>query len=78
MNQSRIIEDLRNRIDDAEEELEYNIQRKEELKEEVKKLKDSVKYWQDTSHNYMGQIKSILNDKEKIEVECENVKDELK
>ena len=37
---------------------EYCIRRKEELKDKVKKLEDSVKYWQDTSQNYIGQIKS--------------------
>ena len=39
---------------------------------------DSFKCWQNTLHNYVEYVKSILNDKEKIEEEYENVKYELK
>ena len=78
MDKSRIIDDLRKQLDDAEDEIEYNIKRKEELKDEVMDLKKSVKYWHDTSQNYMDQIKSILKDKEKTDGELETVKDELK
>ena len=35
MNKDRVIRDLRAKLEGAEEEIEYNITRKEELKKEV-------------------------------------------
>ena len=78
MEKDRIIDDLRKNLEDAEEEIEYNVNRKEELKDEVKELKESVEYWQDTSQNYMEQIKSILKKKEELQTKLSDTEDELK
>ena len=78
MEKDRIIDDLRKNLEDAEEEIEYNVNRKEELKDEVKELKESMEYWQDTSQNYMEQIKSILKKKEALETKLSDTEDELK
>ena len=44
MNKDEIIEDLHRKLEAADEEIDYNIERKEELKKEVRELKDSVEY----------------------------------
>ena len=65
-------------LEDAEDEIHYNVNRKEELKDEVKEFKKSVEYWQDTSQNYMEQIKSILKKKEDLQTKLSDTEYELK
>ena len=78
MDRDRIIDDLRKNLEDAEDEIHYNVNKKEELKGKIKELKESVEYWQETSQSYMEQIKSILKRKEDLQTKLFDTEDELK
>ena len=67
MNKDRIIADLRRKLDEAEEEIEYNVRRKEELKKDIDELEDRLRGARNMYGNYMDQCKNLANSKRDLE-----------
>merc|ERR1711954_491705 len=83
-SKDRIIQDLREKLEDAEEEIKYNVERKEELKRDLReadknteKLEDQLKSANEIYDHYFSQCCSLSRAKNKIEQKLENVNKEL-
>ena len=59
MNKDRIIADLQAKLEEAEDEIEYNLKRKGELKNEIEDLKEQLKDSKDMTANYFDQCASM-------------------
>ena len=67
MNKDRIIADLRRKLQEAEEEIDYNVSRKEELKRDIEDLEEQLSGARDMYGSYMDQCKNLANSKREIE-----------
>ena len=73
MNKDRIIADLRRKLDEAEEEIEYNVRRKEELKKDINELEDQLRGACNVYGSYMDQCKNLANSKRDLETRLEEI-----
>ena len=85
MSKDRTIQDLRRKLVEAEEEIDYNVKRKEELKteledsdEKIRELEGKLKSSDDMYSHYFQQCCSLSQKIHKLEKELEETKDELK
>ena len=85
MTKDRQISDLKRSLKEAEEEVDYNVQRKEELKKDLKDadkkiehLQDELKNSDDMYSHYFQQCCSLSRKIHQLETELESTKDELK
>ena len=85
MNKDRVIRDLRAKLEGAEEEIEYNITRKEELKKEVEEANDEIrsleeklKYANNCYDNYFQQARNLANEREELKKQLNEAHDELR
>ena len=77
MNKDRIISDLRGQLEEAEEEIEYNVRRKEELKDKIERLEEELQGARDMYSNYFDQCKSLANSREELQSQLQAVQEEL-
>ena len=67
MNKDRIIQDLREKLEEAEEEIEYNVRRKEELKDKIESLEKQLRGARDMYSSYMDQCKNLADRNRELE-----------
>ena len=77
MNKDRLITDLWRELDEAEEEIEYNVRRKEDLKEEFEYLKLELKEAKKTSDHYSDQCSFLSRKKDELETNLGKLASEL-
>ena len=73
MNKDRIIKDLQNQLEEAEEDIEYNVRRKEELKKDIENLEEELKGARNMYGTYFEQCKNLANSKREVEARLSEV-----